>query len=490
MVTLELVAVIRHKVLTEGVPIREVMRQFGLSRTTIRRDVRAKAVPLPRPARTRAAPVRSAVIEEARAIWKDRRTFTAGTQRLTATRLTALLRERGHTVRGRTVRRLVGEFLRLDKEVTVPLIYQPGEAAQVDFVEVWIELAAVRIRAWMFLLRLMFSGRDFARVCARQDTTWFLTAHNAAFAHLKGVMAAAIDDNLTAAVARILRGEPRALRPRCAAFAAHDAIEPRFCRPGEGHDTGGVERRGGHVRHQHRVPIPRGDTFGAINQALQARLDAQFFAAPRRADAWSREAAARRALPVETFDPSEIRSVQLRQHASHGLGGANYSVPSRGCGHAVEVRVGTETGVFAHGTEVVTHPRKPLGGRRVDYRHLLLPLSTKPQALRQVVRERIAQFGEPWPTLWSALCAHHSPDAIEAARRLAPWLRQADREGLAATSRQIAASLTTGTLLPEMATKAVSTTTLTVPAALRDYVVETPDLTRYDVLGKPAKEVA
>src|SRR6202041_30633 len=49
MVPMELVSVIRHKVLTEGVPIRDVARQLGLSRNTIRRYVRAKVVPVPRP---------------------------------------------------------------------------------------------------------------------------------------------------------------------------------------------------------------------------------------------------------------------------------------------------------------------------------------------------------------------------------------------------------------------------------------------------------
>jgi transposase len=49
MVSMELVSVIRHKVLTEGVPIRDVARQLGLSRNTIRRYVRAKVVPVPRP---------------------------------------------------------------------------------------------------------------------------------------------------------------------------------------------------------------------------------------------------------------------------------------------------------------------------------------------------------------------------------------------------------------------------------------------------------
>jgi transposase len=489
MVPMDLVAVIRHKVLTEGVPIREVSRQLGLSRKAIRRYVRAPAVPLPRLAAPRVAPVRDAVAAEAAALWRDRRTFTAGKQRLTAGRLTELLAARGHAVSTRTVRRLVADLRAEGREVTVPLVYAPGEVAQVDFFEVWVELATGRQKAWLFLLRLMHSGRDFAMVCARQDTTWFLAAHVAAFAHLAGLVAAIAYDNLTAAVARVLVGAPRVLRPRFAAFAAHYALEPRFCRPGEGHDKGGVERRGGHIRHQHLVPVPRGDSLAAISTALQARLDAQFFADATRTTAWTREAAALRRLPPTPLDPSEVRPIRLRHHASYLVAGAHYSVPSRWCGHDVEVRVGPETVTFARGTEVATHPRQPFGGRSTDYRHLLTPLAHKPQALRQVARELVAQFGPPWPALWAALGARHSPDEIEAARRLAPWLTVADRDGLAATAPRMAAALAAGTLVPVAAAPTPPPPTA-VPVALRGYVVEAPDLTRYDALGTPAREVA
>ena len=60
----------------------------------------------------------------------------------------------------------------------------------------------------------------------------------AAFTHFAGVIAAVAYDNLTAAVAKVLLGAPRVLRPRFAALVAHYALEARFCRPGEGHDKG------------------------------------------------------------------------------------------------------------------------------------------------------------------------------------------------------------------------------------------------------------
>src|SRR5581483_6107461 len=67
----------------------------------------------------------------------------------------------------------------------------------------------------------------------------------------------------------------RALTARFAALASHYLFEPCFCRPGEGHDKGGVEARGQAVRQQALVPIPNGPTLEAINAALLARLDAR-----------------------------------------------------------------------------------------------------------------------------------------------------------------------------------------------------------------------
>ena len=147
----------------------------------------------------------------------------------------------------------------------------------------------------------MHSGRDFTMLCAQQDTTWFLAAHVAAFTQFAGLVAAVAYDNLSAAVAKVLIGAPRVVRPRFAAMIAHYALEARFCRPGEGHDKGGVESRGGHIRWQHLVPLPRGPSLAEISAALQSRVDTQHARDPARTAAWERERAAFRAAP-QPFD--------------------------------------------------------------------------------------------------------------------------------------------------------------------------------------------
>ena len=66
--------------------------------------------------------------------------WTGGKQRLTATRLHALLRAEGHRVGVTVVKDAVAEWKRQRREVFVPLTYRPGDLAEVDFFEVLVDL--------------------------------------------------------------------------------------------------------------------------------------------------------------------------------------------------------------------------------------------------------------------------------------------------------------------------------------------------------------
>jgi transposase len=201
--------------------------------------------------------------------------WTGGKQRLTATRLHGLVVAEGHQVGVTVIKAAMAEWKRQRREFFVPLTYRPGDLAEVDFFEVLVDVDGTRRKAWLFLMRLMYSGRDFAWIYERQDQISFLDGHVRAFAHFDGVPARVAYDNLRAAVVRILVGGARTLTPRFSALASHYLLEACFCRPGEGHDKGGVEARGKAVRQQALVPIPVGPTLASINAALLTGMDAR-----------------------------------------------------------------------------------------------------------------------------------------------------------------------------------------------------------------------
>lgn len=80
-------------------------------------------------------------------------------------------------------------------------------------------------------------------------------------------------DNSKLAVSRVLIGSQRDLTTRFRALCSHYLFEASFCRPGEGHDKGGVEARGKAICLQHLVPIPHGADLDEINARLNESLE-------------------------------------------------------------------------------------------------------------------------------------------------------------------------------------------------------------------------
>jgi len=349
------VHVVRHKVLVEGCGIRQVAREMGIARNTVRKYLQ-QAEPSRIEAAPRQRPVWKKVSERLEALLTESPKWTGGKQRLTATRLHAMLLAEGFTVGATTVKEAVAEWKRRRREVFVPLVYPAGDLAEVDFFEVLVELAGVMVKAWMFVMRLMHSGRDFARLYARQDQISFLDGHVRAFEHLGCVPQRIAYDNLKAAVAKILVGSERQLADRFEALSSHYLFEPCFCRPRTGHDKGGVESRGKSIRWQHLVPIPRADGLSAISDTLLARLDAG-----HDATRFAAERAQSLPLPAQPFDPRRTHALSVSQRALVRVEGGLYSVPCTWAGLDVIAHVGPEHVDLVGPTGAVQHARTRFG---------------------------------------------------------------------------------------------------------------------------------
>jgi transposase len=477
MLKVDHVHVLRHKVLVEGRSQRQVAKELGISRLTVKKYL-TEAVPIRRETMPRARPVWEKVGARLDALLTESTAWTGGKQQLTATRLHELLVAEGHHVGVTLVREAVAEWRRRRREVFVPLTYRPGDLAEVDFFEVVVDLAGARRKAWLFLMRLMYSGRDFAWIYERQDQVSFLDGHVRAFTHFGGVPARVAYDNLRAAVVRIVVGGERALTPRFAALASHYLLEPCFCRPGEGHDKGGVEARGKALRRQALVPIPSAPTLDAINAALLARLDARWTTTPAISARFIEEQETWRPVP-EPFVAEATTLATVSPRALVRLDGAYYSVPCRWAGLDLVVRVGPSTvTIVGHDGTCIGHPRKRFGERAIDYRHYLPELARKPQAVRQVLPDLLRDLGEPFPAVWAHLHDAHGPR--EAARLLAKILGELETRGARDVVPALETALATGAPLTMARIATAAPARIDLPATLRDLDIASGCASDYD----------
>ena len=378
--------------------------------------------------------------------------WTGGKQRLTAAQLHRLLRGERLTVGVTLIREYVAEWKRQRREVFVPLVYHPGDLGEVDFFEVLVDVAGKRQKAWMFLMRLMHSGRDFAWLYPRQDQVCFLDGHVRAFEHFGAAPQRLAYDNLKAAVARMLVGSERELARRFLALATHYVFEACFARPRTGHDKGGVEARGKGIRWEHLVPIPYGPDLDAISAQLVARLESR--AAEQRdregrsiAERFAEERPRMLPLPERPFRAAAPRLVGVSRRALVQVEGATYSVFCEWAGLDVTAYVGVhEVEVVGPDGRHVCHPRQRFGRRSVDYRHYVRELARRPQAVRQVADELVRDLGEPFGTVWRRLVDEHGPK--QGARVFAHVLQAIVDVGHQVVVERLEQALRDGTPLP------------------------------------------
>ena len=349
-----------------------------------------------------------------------------------------------------------------------------------------MEVGEKRQTAWKFLMRLPFSGKDFAWIYERCNQIAFLDGHVRAFEYFKGVPARGIYDNLTAAVKRRL-GLERELTDRFRALASHYLFEPCFARPGEGHDKGSVEARGKGVRLQHLSPIPRGESLGGICSELLSRLET---AASIRKDRCGRTVAQRfeeerghlRSLPSRPFEPRLAQPVVANRQSLVRVEGADYSLPSHWNCLQVMAFVGVADIRFECRGETHVEHKQPRGGRCIRYRHYLKELARKPQAVRQVAPKLLEEMGLPYQRLWQMVAQRYGE--LDAARMVAKLLGAVEERGEEEVKHILEDLLRSSR--PQHLDGSAPMKLMAIPASLAGYQIESGRAADYDRLLEEA----
>ena len=382
-----------------GASIRQIARDLGPARNTVRKvlaQVHAQRASYADEPRVRRRPRQldpyESMVQELLARYPE----------LTAVRLLEELRQRGFRGGYTTVRQRLADLR--PRSSPVPVVRfetAPGVQAQMDYAAHDIDFTAEgRRRVSLFSYILGHSRRQYLRFVESQDMATTLSEHVRAFAHLGGVAATCLYDNMKVVVTGYENDVP-IYNPRFLAFATHYGFRPVACRPRRPQTKGKVERPFFYVE----TSLLNGRSFETLNHlneitawwlanVADVRELRQFGKTPLQLH--QEELPHLIPLPAQPYDvwPVIYRVVNVDRLISYGRNG--YSVPWRFIGSTLPVRV-TETEVVIYSPqveEITRHallPATATGQRSVHKEHCPSEDARHRQAQ---LEERFVELGE------------------------------------------------------------------------------------------------
>ncbi len=273
---------IRRAHYIHGKSIRQIHRETGHHRRTIRKALEDGMKPEYQRRKPQAQPVMAPVkiiIDQ----WLEKDKTQPPKQRHTAKRIHERLKtEYEFNGAESTVRHYVAQRRRElgnGNDVFIPLVYAPGHMAQVDFGAAEIIIAGEQLTAQIFCLRMCYSKQSFVMALPNQSQESFFEGHVRAFDFLGGVPGQLVYDNLKTAVNKVLKGRDREEQVSFVAFRSHYLFQSRFCTPAQAHEKGLVEGLVGYSRRNFLVPMPEEATWDDLNNYLWDKCKAE---GPRR----------------------------------------------------------------------------------------------------------------------------------------------------------------------------------------------------------------
>jgi transposase len=320
--------------------------------------------------------------------------------RLRATRIYAMLRDRGYLGSVGQLRRVVARLRPQPREAFLQLETFPGEQGQVD----WAHFGSVMVgRAKRslscFVMTLSYSRALYLEFFFDQTMENFLRGHVHAFAFFNGQPRVILYDNLKSAVME-RRGNHIAFHPRLIELSAHYHFAPRPCQVGAGNQKGRVERAIRYVRESFWA----GRTFTALAECnRQAWLWRDQVAHPRSwpggdhrtvAAAFEQEQA--RLLPhaAHPFPTDRIAPVRSAKTIYVRFDLNQYSIPPEAVGKQLMLAASDVTVRILDGShEIARHIRSYDRGQLVlDPAHQDAVLKSKRKAFHSTPAGRLEQL--------------------------------------------------------------------------------------------------
>ena len=344
-------------------------------------------------------------------------------QRHTAWRLFCRLRdEYGFTGSYSSVKRYVRKkkyVMKVQSAGFLPLERTPG-CGQVDFGEfLYYDAGGQEQKGYALTISFPHSNMGYTQAFPSQNQECLLEGMKRIFEHMGGVPPRLRFDNMTTAVAQVLRGTERSLTEGFSRFMLHYRFQVEFCNPASGNEKGNVENKVGYSRRNAFVPVPTITSFEKFNEKYlwgwcekDAQRDHYIHKIPIR-ELWQADADALLNLPDYPFTVFRYSTLTVSKTGFVVIDTNRYGLSPALAGEVVQAKIFFDHIEFFHDHHAVGTFRRSYkqNDEIYDWTQYVSTLCKKPRAMENT--RFFHQMPQQWQTYLASTQGKERKNALQ-----------------------------------------------------------------------------
>lgn len=389
----------------QGKSLRQICRETGLHRRTVKRYVAAYEQEKRSGTQDTSVPKYNAagriryrlntdicqLIDECLAKNAEKSATRMKKQRMKKIDIHEYLLSKGHMIGYTTVCNYVRMKESSGGEVFIKQSYGPGQSIEFDWGQVKLTIDGVCYTMMLAVFVSNYSGYRWACLFHKQDMASFCESHTRFFDHFGAVPDEIVYDNMRVAVANFsFDSKKKQATESLLSLSSHYQFQYRFCNAYKGNEKGTVERSVEYVR---RKSFCMTDTFETLEQAnihlsqtCQKLNDRKALGREQTAAVLAQEEKLKMIPARETYDTGVLTRLYFDKYHCVSIDTNSYSIPESVHGKYVDVKLYTDRFViYSHQGEAIAERRRISGsqGWSILIEDYLGELAKKPGAVKR-----------------------------------------------------------------------------------------------------------
>ena len=293
------------------------------------------------------------------------------------------------------------DMMKKAREGFLPLEHPAGHA-ETDFGKFkYYDPAEMAKEGYALILSFPHSNAGFMQVFPSENQECLLTGLQRIFHHIGGVPLRLRCDNMTTAVAQILKNKERVITDGFHRFMLHYRFGVDFCNPAKGNEKGNAENKVGYTRRNMLVPIPVIDDFDAYNEMLLKMCDEDHNRKHYKHDAfisglWGEDKQSLLELPEYGYSIFRYEGFNVNKYGFVSIDKVKYGLSPELCGKTIQAKIYFDKieAYFDHNLLKTFKRCYEKNTEVYDWREYISVLAKKPGAIPHT------RFFNQMPKLW------------------------------------------------------------------------------------------